>query len=288
MQSDIDSIIGAISFFGSMHSCHLWLVSPSQLRKIRIKSPGAARPASPADVCPSLYFGSMHSCHLWLVSPSQLRKIRIKSPGAARPSKPGRCMSITLLGRLSSPRGSDRYMLLSISHHASVTAQRSVISPSHPNVCMSQAGDTPLAALLDRLRLGELTSDDVKALNARDINNPSLPIPTFSIGSDVSTGATAFANNAPRVLYNPVITAAKARSGITVYCLLADCRRRGVPCHNAYLRECYRLPEHLTGVPCPGMGRVHRHKNCRHLQQFNDPWNCYLPSTFLPAQLSLC
>jgi len=87
---------------------------------------------------------------------------------------------------------------------------------------MSQAGDTPLAALLDRLRLGELTSDDVNTLNACDINNPPLPIPTFSIGSDVSTRVTAFANNGPRVLYNQLISAAKARSGITVYRLLAD------------------------------------------------------------------
>jgi len=229
----------------------------------------------------------MHSYHLWLVSPSQLRKIRIESLEAARPSKSGSRTSTTLLGRLSSPSASDRYMLLFISHHASVTTQRSVISPSHPNVCMSQAGDTPLAALLDRLRLGELTSDDVKTLNACDINNPPLPIPTFPIGSDVSTRVTAFANNAPRVLYNQVISAAKARSGITVYRLLADCCRRGVPCHDAYLREYYRLPEHLTGVPCPGLEPVHRHKHSRHLQHFTDLWNCHLPSTFLPAQLSL-
>jgi len=44
---------------------------------------------------------------------------------------------------------------------------------------MSQVGDPPFADLLDRLRLGEFTSDDVKALNALDINNPSLPFPTF-------------------------------------------------------------------------------------------------------------
>jgi len=31
-----------------------------------------------------------------------------------------------------------------------------------------------------------------------------------------------------------------------VYRLLANYRRRGVPCHDAYLREYYRLPEHLT------------------------------------------
>jgi len=139
---------------------------------------------------------------------------------------------------------------------------------------MSQAGDPPFAALLDRLRLGELIFDDVKALNVRDINNPSHPIPTFPIGSDVSTRATAFANNAPRVLYNHVIIAAKVRSGITAYRLLADSRRRGAPCHNAYLRQNYRLLEDLTGVPCLGMGRVYRHENCRHLQHFNDPWNC--------------
>jgi len=123
---------------------------------------------------------------------------------------------------------------------------------------MSQSGDPSFAVLLDRLRLRELTFDDVKALNARDINNPSHPIPTFPIGSDVSTRATAFANNAPRVLYNHVIIAAKVRSGITAYRLLADSRRRGAPCHDAYLREYYRLLEDLTGVPCLGMGRVHR------------------------------
>jgi len=98
---------------------------------------------------------------------------------------------------------------------------------------------------------------------------------------DISTRATAFANNTPRVLYKQVITAAKGLSGITMYRLLADCR------HDAYLREYYRLPEHLTGVPCPGMGHVYRHKTTRHLQHFNDPWYCYIPSTFLPAQLSL-
>ena len=67
---------------------------------------------------------------------------RIEFLGAARPSKSGSRTSTTLLGRLSSPRASDRYMLLFISHHASVTRQRSVISLSHPNV--SQAGDTLL------------------------------------------------------------------------------------------------------------------------------------------------
>jgi len=48
------------------------------------------------------------------------------------------------------------------------------------------------------------------------------------------------------VLYHQAFTAAKARSGITVYRLLADCRSRDVPCHDAYLHEYYRLPEHLT------------------------------------------
>jgi hypothetical protein len=134
---------------------------------------------------------------------------------------------------------------------------------------MSQAGDPPFAALLDRLRLGELTFDDVKALNARDINNPALPILTFPIGSDDSTRATAFANNAPRVLYNQAITAAKARSGITVYRLLADWRAlpRRLPTR---VLPSARAPDR---VPCPGMGRVYRHENCRHFQHCNGHWN---------------
>jgi len=45
---------------------------------------------------------------------------------------------------------------------------------------------------------------------------------------------------------NQAINAANARSGTTVYRLRADCRRKGVPCHEAYLREYHRLPDHLT------------------------------------------
>ena len=157
------------------------------------------------------------------------------------------CTSITLLGRLSFPRASDRYMLCLSA--ITLVSQHNV--PSSHHLIQTCACHRRVILLL---RSCSTVFDS--ASSPLTMSKPSTRV--------ISTTHLFLFQH-----FQSDRTSAHARQPS-----LADCRGRGVPCHDAYLREYYRLPEHLTGVPCLGMGRVHRHKNCRHFKQFNDSWNC--------------
>ena len=109
-----------------------------------------------------------------------------------------------------------------------------------------QAGDPAFAALLERLRFGELTHEDVYLLNSRDINSESVHLPADFATTPPEQCATAFVANSTRELYNAAVTVNAAESGATVFRLKSHCKVMSLTPPDEHLNEYYRLPESLS------------------------------------------